>query len=42
MQNCGMNRVLVSTGISNEPAIRLYEAVGFTIVNQYLEYVKTR
>lgn len=40
MQVCGMNRVSVSTGVSNEPAIRLYESVGFRIVNQYLEYVK--
>lgn len=37
----GMNRVCVSTGVSNTPAIRLYESVGFKIVNKYLEYVKT-
>jgi mycothiol synthase len=41
MQARGMNRVSVSTGVSNSPAIRLYESVGFTIVNKYLEYVKT-
>lgn len=40
MQARGMNRVSVSTGISNMPAIRLYESVGFKTVNQYLEYVK--
>ena len=41
MQARGMNRVSVSTGVSNTPAIRLYESVGFKIVNKYLEYVKT-
>jgi ribosomal protein S18 acetylase RimI-like enzyme len=40
MQARGMNRVSVSTGVSNLPAIRLYESVGFKIVNKYLEYVK--
>jgi GNAT superfamily N-acetyltransferase len=40
MQARGMNRVSVSTGVSNTPAIRLYESVGFKIVNKYLEYVK--
>jgi len=40
MQARGMNRVSVSTGVSNTPAIKLYESVGFKIVNQYLEYVK--
>jgi mycothiol synthase len=37
----GMDRVCVSTGVSNIPAIRLYESIGFEIVNQYLDYVKT-
>jgi mycothiol synthase len=41
MQARGMNRVSVSTGVSNVPAIRLYEGVGFKIVNNFLEYVKT-
>ncbi|HSN77177.1 MAG TPA: GNAT family N-acetyltransferase [Anaerolineae bacterium] len=41
MQARGMNRVSVSTGLSNTPAIRLYESVGFEVVNQYLEYVQT-
>jgi mycothiol synthase len=41
MKGYGMNRVSVSTGVSNTPAIRLYESVGFRIVNQYLEYVRS-
>jgi mycothiol synthase len=36
----GMDRVCVSTGISNTPARRLYESVGFQAVNRYLDYVK--
>lgn len=40
MQSCGMNRVSVSTGVTNFSAHKLYEGVGFKIVNQYLEYVK--
>jgi GNAT superfamily N-acetyltransferase len=40
MQAGGMNRVSVSTGVRNIPAQKLYEGVGFKIVNQYLEYVK--
>ena len=40
MQARGMNRISVSTGVNNTPAIRLYESVGFKIVNQYLEYIK--
>ena len=35
-----MNRVCISTGVSNTPAIRLYESVGFRIVNRYLDYVQ--
>lgn len=35
-----MERVGVSTGVPNIPAIRLYESIGFEIVNQYLDYVK--
>jgi len=41
MQAHGMDRVCVSTGISNTPAMRLYESIGFKKVNQYIEYVKT-
>jgi len=40
MQRRGMERVSVSTGVTNEPALRLYESVGFKVVNKYLEYVK--
>ena len=40
MQARGMERACVSTGVSNIPAIRLYESVGFEIMNQYLDYVK--
>jgi mycothiol synthase len=38
MQAQGMQRVSVST--NNLPAQRLYEAVGFRVVNEYIEYVK--
>jgi mycothiol synthase len=40
MQARGMERVSVSTGLTNEPAQRLYESVGFKPVNKYLEYVR--
>jgi len=36
----GMDRACVSTGVSNTPALRLYESVGFRIVNRYLDYVQ--
>ena len=42
MQALGMNRVSVSTGVTNTPAIRLYESVGFRIVNQFIEYIKRK
>jgi ribosomal protein S18 acetylase RimI-like enzyme len=38
MQARGMDRVCVSTGESNTPAIRLYASIGFKIVNKYLDY----
>ncbi len=41
MKAHGMNRVCISTGVSNTPALRLYESVGFKRVNQYLDYVKS-
>ena len=41
MQARGMDRVCISTGVSNTPALRLYESIGFKIVNKYLDYVKT-
>ncbi len=40
MQAHGMDRVCISTGVSNTPATRLYESIGFKIVNKYLDYVK--
>jgi ribosomal protein S18 acetylase RimI-like enzyme len=40
MKNYGMDRVSVSTGLSNEPGLRLYRSVGFTVENEYHEYVK--
>lgn len=40
MQSHGMNRVSVSTGVTNFSAQKLYEGVGFKIVNQYREYIK--
>ena len=41
MQARGMERVCVSTGVSNTPALRLYESIGFRVVNRYLDYVIT-
>ena len=41
MKSYGMNRVCVSTGVSNVPAKQLYESIGFEIVNRYLDYVKS-
>jgi ribosomal protein S18 acetylase RimI-like enzyme len=40
MQAYGMDRVCVSTGVSNEAAQRLYESIGFRVVNRYLEYIR--
>jgi ribosomal protein S18 acetylase RimI-like enzyme len=40
MRANGMDRACVSTGVSNIPALRLYQSVGFEIMNQYLDYVK--
>ncbi len=41
MQVRGMERVCISTGDSNTSARRLYESIGFKLVNKYLDYVKT-
>ena len=41
MQAYGMDRVCISTGVSNVPAIQLYESIGFRIANQYLDYKMT-
>ena len=40
LQAAGMDRVGVSTGISNDAARRLYESVGFRVVNRYLDHVR--
>jgi mycothiol synthase len=40
MKERGMVRVCISTGVSNTPALRLYESVGFIIVNKTDDYVK--
>ena len=37
MQAAGMDRMCISTGETNTPARRLYESVGFRIVNRYLD-----
>jgi len=40
IQRREVERVSVSTGVTNEPAMRLYGSVGFKVVNKFLEYVK--
>lgn len=40
MKSYGMNRVCVSTGVSNVPAEQLYESIGFKTVNRYLDYAR--
>jgi ribosomal protein S18 acetylase RimI-like enzyme len=40
MKSLGMDRVCISTGVSNTAARALYESIGFRIVNRYLDYVK--
>jgi ribosomal protein S18 acetylase RimI-like enzyme len=42
MKEHGMERMCISTGVSNTPALRLYESIGFKIVNRCLDYVKTK
>lgn len=41
MRDDGMQRVCISTGVSNTPALRLYESLGFQAQNRYLEYRKS-
>lgn len=41
MRERGMDRVCVSTTVTNTAARPLYESVGFRIVNQYLDYTQT-
>jgi ribosomal protein S18 acetylase RimI-like enzyme len=38
MQALGMDRVCISTGITNTPARQLYESLGFTVANQSLDF----
>jgi GNAT superfamily N-acetyltransferase len=40
MRAYGMERVCISTGVSNTPARNLYESIGFRVVNRYLDYMK--
>ncbi len=40
MKSYGMERVCISTGFTNTPAINLYTSLGFKIVNRYLDFVK--
>ncbi len=40
MQARGMDRVCISTGISNTPALNLYASLGFRVENRYLDYVR--
>jgi mycothiol synthase len=40
MRAYGMDRICISTGISNIPALSLYSSLGFKIVNRYLDYVR--
>ncbi len=39
MRSFGMDRVCVSTGITNTASRNLYESVGFQVVNRYLDFV---
>ena len=40
MQARGIHRACVSTGVANTPARRLYESVGFRVVNRTLDYAR--
>jgi ribosomal protein S18 acetylase RimI-like enzyme len=40
LQAAGMNRVGVSTGLANNAARPLYESVGFTEANRYLDFMR--
>jgi mycothiol synthase len=41
LQTLGMDRVCISTGIHNTPALNLYGSLGFIVVNRYLDYVQS-
>lgn len=40
MQRYGTDRAIISTSVSNIPAIRLYESIGFETVNTFYQYMK--
>jgi ribosomal protein S18 acetylase RimI-like enzyme len=40
LRDRGMDRVCVSTQVTNNASRPLYESVGFTVVNRYLDYAK--
>lgn len=40
MQAEGMDRVCVSTGAGNEPALALYQSLGLRVENWYLTYAR--
>jgi ribosomal protein S18 acetylase RimI-like enzyme len=40
LQAWKMTRAILGTGIKNEPAIRLYEQVGFHVETQLLPYAR--
>jgi mycothiol synthase len=40
MRSYGMERVCISTGVSNTPAFNLYASLGFQVVNRYLDFVR--
>jgi GNAT superfamily N-acetyltransferase len=41
MRTYGMDRVCISTGITNTPAQNLYMSVGFRVVNRYLDFMQS-
>jgi ribosomal protein S18 acetylase RimI-like enzyme len=41
MKAKGMERVCISTGVTNTAAVNLYQSIGFKIVNRYLDYMRT-
>jgi len=41
MKAYGMQRVCISTGVTNTPALNLYASVGFKVENKYLDYIKS-
>jgi mycothiol synthase len=40
MKAFGMQRACISTGISNTPALKLYESIGFKEANRYLDFLR--